>query len=601
MRNILLQLFSSLIFVLFVCLNVKAQTPPSNLNGEALKQWLKTNYYDGKHTELGYSLARLNMYQDIDNESNTLTCVYSGYQKSWSSSNTSTNPSPINCEHTVPQSFFGSAEPMKSDIHHLFPTYGDWNSERSSNPFSEIDDTQTTLWMYNSTSQSSKPTVNIDWYSESTGSRFEPREDHKGNVARAVFYFFTMYPTKVADISSVGNLATLYQWHLDDPVDSDEEARNNKIETYQGNRNPYIDMPELVQRAFINTNTGPDSPTASIEASTTNLVISWTNVANENGYKLYRSTDNTNFNQVTTLSTDELQYVDNVVSEGVNYYYYVIAFNSEGSSAQSNVVSAAVFSSGGGANDLFFSEYVEGSGYDKVVEVANFTGATIDLSAYSILKQSNGSGSWGSELSLSGSLASGDVFVVCHNDAGSAIKAVADLIEPTSSWTMSFNGNDPIGLFKNGSQIDAIGNFNSSSTFGEDVTLVRKASITGPSTNFSLSDWNSFAKGTLSYLGAHTMDSPTNIVNNDELENRLNIFPIPAKVSLNILLNDLENYKKYSLKMFDMTGKVVYFSLNNQISGNIHEIINVAHFSKGIYFLKLSLDDQVINKKVLIQ
>src|SRR5690606_6906717 len=130
---------------------------------------------------------------------------------------TGSNPDPINCEHTVPQSFFNEAEPMKSDIHHLFPTYSNWNSTRSNYPFAEINDNSTTKWMYLTTSTSSIPSSNIDLYSEYASSTFEPREDHKGDVARAIFYFYTMYPTQAGSISAVADINELYDWHLADP------------------------------------------------------------------------------------------------------------------------------------------------------------------------------------------------------------------------------------------------------------------------------------------------------------------------------------------------------------------------------------------------
>jgi PKD repeat protein len=227
-----------------------SQTPPSNLEGEELKEWFRTNYYDGKHNSLGYSTARKYMYNYIDNQNNTITCVYSGYEKSWTYGGTGTNPSPINCEHTIPQSFFDKDEPMRSDIHHLFPTYENWNSARSNYPFDDIPDAQTTKWMYLDSYQTSIPASNIDMYSEYYSNTFEPREDHKGNVARAVFYFFTMYPTQAGNISSVADPDLLYQWHIADPVDADEISRNDKIETYQGNRNPYVDYPGKVALAW---------------------------------------------------------------------------------------------------------------------------------------------------------------------------------------------------------------------------------------------------------------------------------------------------------------------------------------------------------------
>jgi len=159
--------------------------------------------------------------------------------------------------------------------------------------------------------------------------------------------------------------------------------------------------------------------------------------------------------------------------------------------------------SGSGGSDLFISEYIEGSSYNKGLELANTTGSSIDLSDYSIKKQANGSGSWGSNYNLSGTLNNGDVFVIVHSSSNSSMKAVADV--QTSSGVVTFNGNDPIGLFKNGSLIDIIGTFNGgSSNFAKDVTLVRKESVTDPNATYTSTEWDSYASNTFSYLGAHT-------------------------------------------------------------------------------------------------
>ena len=93
----------------------------------------------------------------------------------------------------------------------------------------------------------------INQYSElKKGQVFEPIESHKGNVARAAAYFYTMYPNKAGNIERLfkGGLKTLVQWHIQDPVDSVELERNSRIEIIQGNRNPYIDIPELLCKAW---------------------------------------------------------------------------------------------------------------------------------------------------------------------------------------------------------------------------------------------------------------------------------------------------------------------------------------------------------------
>ena len=222
--------------------------PPDDLDGEGLRVWLRDNWYTPLHITLGYDTARMYMYNYVDNHADTITCVYGGLQVAWTYGGTGTNPAPLNCEHTIPQSFFGSNEPMRSDLFHLFPTYDQWNSIRSNYPFTDIADTSTLYWMIGTTLTSSIPGSGIDDYSEATGSAFEPREDHKGNVARAVFYFFSVYPSY--NLSQVGELDTFLLWHQTDPVDSAEIARNDAIELYQGNRNPFVDHPEWAARAW---------------------------------------------------------------------------------------------------------------------------------------------------------------------------------------------------------------------------------------------------------------------------------------------------------------------------------------------------------------
>jgi endonuclease I len=232
--------------------------PPTSLQGQALKDWLRQNWYDGKRTELNYSEARGRMYNYVDNFQGRVTCVYSGYQETVRLDSANTNPgvvSGINCEHSIPQSWFNEVVRMRTDIHHLFPTVIQWNSDRGSDPFAEIPDSQTLKWIRGSSSQTTIPTSNIEEYSEDTNSQFEPREDHKGNLARAAFYFYTMHQGQNFDpgkdvITALADLNTLYQWHLADPVDARERERNRRAAKSQGNFNPYIAFPDLVARAW---------------------------------------------------------------------------------------------------------------------------------------------------------------------------------------------------------------------------------------------------------------------------------------------------------------------------------------------------------------
>ncbi|MEO0044738.1 MAG: hypothetical protein RL329_4187 [Bacteroidota bacterium] len=240
-----------------------AQTdPPAGLDCVGVRSWMKQNFYDSQHTTLGYSAARGKMYGYIDNKNNMLTCVYSGYQKAQAYGNTATSILPINCEHTIPQSFFNSADPMVSDIHHLFPSYDVWNNVRANFPFADVPDPLTTQWMREAVSQSTIPTTFLDDWAEFNvrNSTFEPREIQKGNTARAIFYFYTMYPTQAGAITRLGDLETLKRWHVQDPPDSVEIERNRLTALYQGNRNPYIDHPNWVQRAWFCVSPVTDLP-----------------------------------------------------------------------------------------------------------------------------------------------------------------------------------------------------------------------------------------------------------------------------------------------------------------------------------------------------
>jgi endonuclease I len=221
---------------------------------------LRTNYYPS--SPKNYNAARDSMYTWLDvDATDSLTCVYSGLRAEKDGSRTPSNGGlSFNTEHSWPQSFYDEEEPMRGDIHHLYPTWSSPNQSRSNHPFGEISDNLTTSWWYweNGGSISSVPTSKIDQYSEYYNDTFEPREDHKGNVARAMFYFWTMYQTNTHVINDnqdndaffEGMKDVLYQWHKQDPVDSDEVTRSLEVESVQGNKNPFIHDTTLVRRAY---------------------------------------------------------------------------------------------------------------------------------------------------------------------------------------------------------------------------------------------------------------------------------------------------------------------------------------------------------------
>lgn len=155
-------------------------------------------------------------------------------------------------------------------------------------------------------------------------------------------------------------------------------------------------------------------------------------------------------------------------------------------------------------SDLIISEYVEGSSNNKAIEIYNGTGKDVDLSAYSLMKQTNGEGEYGEtekgkeEFKLKGTLAAGDVYVVANSQAA---KEILDLADETGTITY-FNGNDAVALFKNGTKIDEVGEFDNTADWGKDMTL-RRICGKGPAATFSWDEWEKLEKDDFSGLGEH--------------------------------------------------------------------------------------------------
>ncbi|MCK9223770.1 MAG: endonuclease [Candidatus Muirbacterium halophilum] len=180
--------------------------------------------------DLGYTGARKAFFGEIDNVDGVVECVYTG--KTIKTSGIP-NHTIMNCEHTWPQSKFGGAEKgtKKSDINHLFPTDSKSNSRRSNYPFGNV---RKVTWQDGGSKLGTSDLGNF--------TVFEPRDEHKGDVARAMFYFAVRY-TMAIDAHQEN---TLRKWHELDPVSEKEIARNAGVEEAQGNRNPFIDRPEFV-------------------------------------------------------------------------------------------------------------------------------------------------------------------------------------------------------------------------------------------------------------------------------------------------------------------------------------------------------------------
>ncbi len=165
------------------------------------------------------------------------------------------------------------------------------------------------------------------------------------------------------------------------------------------------------------------------------------------------------------------------------------------SSYDGDVLAPSVF-----ASDLFISEYVEGSGTNKVIEVANFTGATINLNNYKINIYANGGATpTVTYVFPSVNLAHGNVYVITHSTAATPCDLNSDEL-----FNWSFNGNDVVELTTSADvRVDIIGAIGDSSNFAQNVTLRKKVN-TGPNTTYTVADYDSFPSNTCDNIGSHT-------------------------------------------------------------------------------------------------
>ncbi|MEW6060673.1 MAG: endonuclease [Bacteroidota bacterium] len=244
--------------------------PTQGLSGEPLKSALKTIAQQG-HTTLGYTTARDRMYGNIDSNNgvDSIECVYTGRKAKFNTRAGATNNN-FNAEHTWPQSKFGSVDPMQSDLHHLFSVDETANSTRSNYPFGKV-------------------VSNVTW--SVGGSRlglgyggytvFEPRDAHKGDAARAMFYFIIRHGNYGSFWTASPYQETVFrEWNKNFRPTQKSKNRNSAIALYQGNRNPFVDHPEFVER--INNFAGTATVVTSAQLVASPTVLSFGDIFSVN-------------------------------------------------------------------------------------------------------------------------------------------------------------------------------------------------------------------------------------------------------------------------------------------------------------------------------
>jgi hypothetical protein len=196
------------------------------------------------HIDRGYAQARDEMFgivSDTDGD-NMIEDIFTGRPRGPITDRKDAFGHGFNTEHTWPQSK-GATGIAQSDLHHLQAADISTNEKRGSKPYGEV---VTPEWTTGEGANQAKLGV------DSLGTTvFEPWDATKGDIARGLLYFYTRYndsrPNDFTTINLRHELPTLLKWHQQDPVDDKERARNDAVQSAQGNRNPFIDHPEFVE------------------------------------------------------------------------------------------------------------------------------------------------------------------------------------------------------------------------------------------------------------------------------------------------------------------------------------------------------------------
>ena len=261
------------LLTLMICLSAMADIPSgyyTNANGksdEELMTALEGIIYP--HTQLGYNdLWDCYVTTDMGNDGYYID-MYSTCKYNHSSPHVGTASyvgQGLNREHSFPKSWFGGeVYPMYTDLMMIIPTDGYVNQRRSNYPYGVCNGSDAITYVNEELGVTMLGKLGKSTYNGYTDKVFEPDDEYKGDFARIYFYMVTCYKSDVSNwpgcdqldyldnqykAFSDWSMQMLMEWHRADPVSQKELIRNEGVYEKQGNRNPFVDHPELAEHIW---------------------------------------------------------------------------------------------------------------------------------------------------------------------------------------------------------------------------------------------------------------------------------------------------------------------------------------------------------------
>lgn len=486
-----------------------------------------------------------------------------------------------NREHLIPQSSFNSAYPMQSDIHHVIPTDCRVNNFRGSFPFGEV---ATANWT--SMNGSLRGSSDISGYS---GTMFEPIDEFKGDIARALLYFATRYQNTVDGYTSFDMfngtedevffpwaIDMLLDWHYNvDPVDQRERDRNNAAYTFQGNANPFVDHPEYANMIWNPTpdTEAPTDPTNLVASNPTDTSIdlNWTASTDNIGvdsYDIYIGGVNTHNTTGTSFTVPGL-------TADTNYCFTIKAKDAAGNeSGFSNQDCETTTDNGSGTTDCASEDF------------ANIP--TDNVSAYADRMWNGANGTWNATRGRVDQTINGKAIVIdCRNSSNGTLTSpsiVGGIGNLTVTTQRIFSGTDgTLDVLVNSVLVGTI-----PYSSMEDTTTISGINIEG---NIQVVIQDNDSGSARIGIDDLSWTCYTSLSTENFDLSQIKLFPNPVKGSiLNIITSiDLE------VEIFDILGKKL---LSSKINSN-NQQININSLKKGVYLVRLNSSNGSTTKKLI--